>query len=161
MHLKRRRFILLVLFIFWLLPACSSPSMSELNCQVSDVDAEPPFILLKEETAVPDTAPFKAQMTGYHRAALSEYQLAYTDALCTLRIYRDAEIAEEARRLLCQQASGTEVTAAYGEAACGFENGGVLEVHFRQGTAVVTVREDNGGSHVSTWAEAVNGRLLD
>lgn len=123
--------------------------------------AEPPFLMIDEETAVPASAPFPDQMIAYHRVALAEYQLTYTDALCTVRTYQDADIAGYAWRMLCLQSQGVETTAAYGESACAFQNEGIMEVHFQRGEAVVTVREDAGGHHVSQWAEAVDGRLND
>jgi hypothetical protein len=159
--MKRMSLIVLVLFIIASFAACSPPGIGEINCQPSDVSSDPPFLLVKEETAVPASAPFPSHITAYHRAALSEYELTYTDALCTIRQYRDNATAETAWQFLCQQSTGTAVTIQYGQAACAFEDGGVQELHFRQGTAVVTIREDGGAAHLSTWAEAVNGRLSD
>jgi len=161
MHLKRMRIVLLIVFVLSLLTACAPPGTSDINCQVSDVNSEPPFLLIKEETAVPATAPFPDQMTAYHRVALAEYQLTYADALCTVRKYEDVDIADVALRLLCLQSQGVETAEQYGEAACGFQNEGVREVHFRRGVTVVTVREDADGHHVSQWAEAVDGRLSE
>jgi hypothetical protein len=98
-------------------------------------------------------------MTGYHRAALAEYQITYTDALCTIRVYQDQDIAGFALTQLCQQYQGSQTTADFGDEACRFQDAGVVELHFRQGTAVVTLREDLDGIHIPTWAAAVSDRL--
>jgi hypothetical protein len=100
-------------------------------------------------------------MTNYHRAALAEYQISYTDVLCTLREYQDTDTAVYALQQLCQAGTGQPTPTNYGQESCGFQTEGIIEAHFRQGAAVVTIREDGGGFHVQTWAEAVNGRLTD
>ena len=135
--------------------------MSELNCQPDDIKTDPPFTLLSEDSVAAASAPFPAQMTNYHRAALAEYQITYTDALCTLRIYQDEDTAVYALQQLCQAGTGDPTTTSYGEESCGFRNEGVVDLHFRQDEAVVTIREDGGGTHIGTWAEAVIGRLTD
>ena len=155
------RYFLLLIMATSLLTTCAGPTIGEMNCQASDVDAEPPFVLLTEDTVASANAPFAEQMTNYHRAALAEYQLTYTDVLCTIRVYEDADTAVFALQQLCLAGTGEETAADYGQESCGFQTGGIVNAHFRQGAAVVTIREDGGGSHVGEWAEAVNGRLME
>jgi hypothetical protein len=161
MYPNQTRYLLLILLLTSLITACSPPSLGQKNCQLDDIDNNPPFLLIDEDTAVPPTAPFTDQITGYHRAALAEYQVTYTDALCTIRIYPDHDLAAFALTQLCQQSIGVQSTADFGDQACRFQDSGVVELHFRQDTAVITIREDLDGTHVPTWAAAVSDRLND
>ncbi len=159
MYRKRNRNIMLIILTISLFVACSPPTLRDLNCQASDVETEPPFIFLTEDAIVPANSPFPDQMTGYSRVALTENQLTATDALCTIRVYESVDLAASALDYLCLQSTGEKTAESYGDAACGFQIGDVKEIHFQQGDAVVTVREDEGGAHVAQWAEAVDGRL--
>jgi hypothetical protein len=160
MHQKRKSILFLIIITFTL-SACSPPTLSDINCQESDVTSDPPFIHIAEDAIVAANSPFPDLMTGYHRVALSENQLTVTDVLCTIRIYESNEFAASALELLCVQSAGERTAESYGDAACGFQNGDIREIHFQEGDTVVTIREDAGGAHVSQWAEAVYGRLSD
>lgn len=160
-HLKIRNITLLILAALTAITACSPPTLSEINCQPTDVSTDPPFIHIAEDAIVPANSPFPDQMTGYSRAALSENQLTITDVLCTIRVYDSPDLATAALDLLCLQSTGDRTEESVGSAACGFQNEGIKEIHFQEGDTVVTIREDAGGTHAAQWATAVYGRLTD
>jgi hypothetical protein len=161
MYQKTRPVLLLILAAIAAITACSPPTLSEINCQPTDVTTNPPFIHIAQDAFVPASSPFPDQMTDYNRVALTENQLTITDVLCTIRVYESADLAASSLELLCLQSTGDRTEEPFGEAACGFQNEGIKEIHFQQGDTVVTIREDAGGTHASQWATAVYGRLAD
>ena len=159
MYRKRTRIIFLIVLTISLITACSPATLSDINCQADDVDSEPPFIRLSEDAIKASNIPYPDQLADYSRVALSENQLTVTDVLCTSRVYESVTVATSALNILCAQSIGDKTEESYGDAACGIQNEGIGEIHFRQGDTVVTIREDAGGTHVAQWAEAVLGRL--
>lgn len=130
-----------------------------LNCQSSDVDTTPPFMVVREDTAVPDMTLFAEQITAYHSVRLAEMQLSYTDVECVIVVYGSAATAVAAWEMACANSDGEEVAMTMGEAACGFDDLGIRQIHFQRGTVLVTIWEDSWGMYAEERALAVDGRL--